>query len=46
MTITQYIDRINQRYRQGNSTEYTFRGDVSDIKMSYLTNEPNSQNGV
>src|SRR5665811_1919022 len=48
MTLGQYIDNINNRYRLGNSTEHTFRGDlqhlieslVSDIRA---TNEPKRQ---
>lgn len=43
--ITTYLDNINQRYRLGNATEHTFRGDfqhliealVPDIRA---TNEP------
>ena len=31
MTIEQYIDRINQRYKQGNATEHTFRGDLGNL---------------
>src|SRR5574344_3168299 len=48
MTTTQYIDNINQRYKLGNATEHTFRGDlqllietlVPDIRA---TNEPKRQ---
>ena len=28
MTLDQYIDSINQRYKLGNATEHTFRGDL------------------
>lgn len=28
MTIEHYISSMNQRYKLGNSTEYTFRGDL------------------
>ena len=28
MTIENYIDNINQRYKLGNATEHTFRGDL------------------
>lgn len=49
MTITQYIDRINQRYKQGNSTEHTFRGDLGNLLEALVpeiiaTNEPKRQN--
>jgi len=27
MTLDQYIDSINKRYKLGNATEHTFRGD-------------------
>lgn len=48
MTIDQYISNINQRYKLGNATEHTFRGDLqlliesttSDIQA---TNEPKRQ---
>jgi predicted helicase len=48
MTITQYIDRINQRYKQGNSTEHTFRGDLGSLLEALVpeiiaTNEPKRQ---
>lgn len=26
MTIQQYIDSVNQRFKQGNATEHRFRG--------------------
>lgn len=28
MTIEEYLDKINKRYRLGNATEHTFRGDL------------------
>jgi hypothetical protein len=28
MTLDQYLDTINQRYKLGNATEHTFRGDL------------------
>lgn len=31
MTIQQYIDSINNRYKLGNSTEHTFRGDICKV---------------
>jgi predicted helicase len=48
MTIAQYIDRINQRYKQGNSTEHTFRGDLGSLLEALVpeiiaTNEPKRQ---
>jgi predicted helicase len=48
MTIAQYIDRINQRYKQGNATEHTFRGDLGNLLEALVpeiraTNEPKRQ---
>jgi hypothetical protein len=28
MTLEQYIDNLDKRYRLGNATEHTFRGDL------------------
>ncbi|MBK9248770.1 MAG: N-6 DNA methylase [Ignavibacteria bacterium] len=48
MTINQYIDSINQRYKLGNATEHTFRGDLQMLIESLVptiraTNEPKRQ---
>jgi predicted helicase len=48
MTIDQYIDNINQRYKLGNATEHTFRGDLQQLIESIVpairaTNEPKRQ---
>ena len=48
MNLHQYIDTINQRYRLGNSTEHTFRGDLQHLLESLVpdiraTNEPKRQ---
>ena len=48
MTIDQYIERINQRYKQGNATEHTFRGDLGNLLEALVpeiraTNEPKRQ---
>jgi predicted helicase len=48
MTIENYIDNINQRYRLGNATEHTFRGDLQQLIESLVpevraTNEPKRQ---
>ena len=48
MTIEQYIERINQRYKQGNATEHTFRGDLGNLLEALVpeiraTNEPKRQ---
>jgi len=48
MTLIQYIDNINQRYKLGNATEHTFRGDLQQLLESMLptiraTNEPKRQ---
>ncbi|MFZ4463469.1 MAG: type ISP restriction/modification enzyme [Bacteroidales bacterium] len=48
MTIEQYIDNINKRYKLGNATEHTFRGDLQQLIESLApgiraTNEPKRQ---
>ena len=48
MTIEQYINNINQRYKLGNATEHTFRGDLQTLIESIVpsikaTNEPKRQ---
>lgn len=48
MTIEQYIENINQRYKLGNATEHTFRGDLQQLLESLVpeiraTNEPKRQ---
>jgi predicted helicase len=48
MTLTQYIDNINKRYKLGNATEHTFRGDLQNLIESLepkirATNEPKRQ---
>ncbi len=48
MTIAQYIESINRRYKHGNATEHTFRGDLQQLIKSLLpevraTNEPKRQ---
>lgn len=48
MTLEQYIDNINQRYKLGNATEHTFRGDLQQLIESLVpeiraTNEPKRQ---
>lgn len=48
MTIDQYISNINQRYKLGNATEHTFRGDLQQLIESIVptiqaTNEPKRQ---
>jgi len=45
MTIPNYLDSISKRYKQGNTTEHTFRGDLQQLIESLLpgiraTNEP------
>ena len=49
MTLQQYIDNIDKRYRLGNATEHTFRGDLQQLLESLVptiraTNEPKRQN--
>lgn len=45
MTIQEYIDKLNDRYKQGNSTEHSFRVDLQNlleslVKDAQVTNEP------
>lgn len=48
MNTLQYISSLNNRYKLGNSTEHTFRGDLQNLIESLLpeiqaTNEPKRQ---
>lgn len=48
MTLEQYIDNINKRYKLGNATEHTFRGDLQQLIENLVptiraTNEPKRQ---
>jgi len=48
MTLNEYISTINQRFRLGNATEHTFRGDLQHLLESLVTdiratNEPKRQ---
>lgn len=48
MTTTQYIENINKRYKLGNATEHTFRGDLQQLIEDLVpgiraTNEPKRQ---
>jgi predicted helicase len=48
MTIDQYVDTISKRYKQGNTTEHSFRGDLLHlletlIPGASITNEPKRQ---
>lgn len=48
MTTQQYLENINKRYKLGNSTEHTFRGDLQQLLESLVpgisaTNEPKRQ---
>jgi len=48
MTISQYIDNIANRYKHGNGTEHTYRGDLQQLIESIVpdvraTNEPKRQ---
>ena len=42
MTITQYIDSLNQRYQLGNETERAFRGDLQSLVKPSLPLKPPS----
>lgn len=48
MTLDQYIDNINKRFKLGNATEHTFRGSLEQLIESLVptiraTNEPKRQ---
>jgi len=48
MNLVQYIDNISKRYKLGNATEHTFRGDLQQLLESLVpeiraTNEPKRQ---
>jgi predicted helicase len=48
MTLKQYIDNLDKRYRLGNATEHTFRGDLQQLLETLVpsiraTNEPKRQ---
>ncbi|MBK7094730.1 MAG: N-6 DNA methylase, partial [Saprospiraceae bacterium] len=48
MTLNEYIDSINKRFKLGNATEHTFRGDLQQLIESLVpeiraTNEPKRQ---
>lgn len=48
MTTQQYIESINQRFKLGNATEHTFRGDLAQLIETLVpeivaTNEPKRQ---
>jgi predicted helicase len=48
MTVPQYLENINKRYKLGNATEHTFRGDLQQLIESLApgiaaTNEPKRQ---
>lgn len=48
MTTAEYIASINKRYKLGNATEHTFRGDLQQLIESLVpgiraTNEPKRQ---
>ena len=48
MTLDQHIDNINNRFKLGNATEHTFRGDLQTLIESIVptiraTNEPKRQ---
>ncbi len=48
MTLDQYVDNINKRFKLGNATEHTFRGDLQQLIENLVptiraTNEPKRQ---
>ncbi|MBK9638873.1 MAG: hypothetical protein IPO63_14085 [Bacteroidetes bacterium] len=45
MTVTQYLEKINSRFKSGISTEHTYRGDLQSLLEALasdvqVTNEP------
>lgn len=45
MTVKEYLENLNHRYKQGTATEHTFRGDLQELIQSIVpsvlaTNEP------
>lgn len=45
MTIQEYIDKLNTRYKSGITTEHSYRGDLQNLLESIIpdtliTNEP------
>src|SRR5690554_6020899 len=48
MSINNYLDKVNQHYKSGRATEHTYRGDLSELIKSLVTdvlvtNEPKRQ---
>ena len=48
MSITNYLDKVNQHYKSGNATEHTYRGDLAELIKALVsgvlvTNEPKRQ---
>ena len=48
MNLDQYINTLNQRYKMGNATEHTYRGDLQQLLESLMpdakaTTEPKRQ---
>lgn len=48
MTLKNYINNINRRYKQGDATEHTFRGNLQQLLETLIpdirtTNEPQRQ---
>lgn len=48
MTVSEYLQSLNNRYKLGNATEHTFRGDLQNLIESLVpnisaTNEPKRQ---
>ena len=45
MTIQEYIETINRRFKAGNATEHSYRGDLQNLLKALVpqvevTNEP------
>ena len=48
MSITNYLDKVNQHYKSGHATEHTYRGDLAELIKAIVsdvlvTNEPKRQ---
>ena len=48
MSISEYLESLNQRYTLGNATEHSYRGDLEQLLKALIpdvrvTNEPKRQ---
>lgn len=43
MTLEQYIDNINKRFKLGNATEHTFKDNLQQLIESIVPDEMNQE---